>query len=43
MITNDLLIEALKIAKDNFDFDSEYSKAEAVERYLQELEEANNE
>ena len=37
MITNELLIEALNIAKDNFDFDAEYHKSEAIERYLKEL------
>jgi hypothetical protein len=38
-MTNDLLIEALWIAKDNFDYDAEYHKAEAIERYIKELEE----
>jgi hypothetical protein len=38
MITRELLIESLKIAKDNFDYDSEYHKAEAIERYLIDLE-----
>jgi hypothetical protein len=37
MITNELLIEALNIAKDNFDFDAEYHKSEAIERYLEAL------
>jgi hypothetical protein len=40
-MTNDLLIEALWIAKDNFDYDAEYHKAEAIERYIKELEEEN--
>ena len=43
MITNELLIEALEIAKDNFDYDAEYHKAEAIERYLEELKEEENE
>ena len=38
VITNELLIEALEIAKNNFDYDAEYHKAEAIERYLKELE-----
>jgi len=38
MINKELLIESLQIAKDNFDYDSEYHKAEAIERYLIELE-----
>jgi hypothetical protein len=43
MITNELLIEALEIAKNNFDYDAEYHKAEAIERYLKELQEDENE
>jgi hypothetical protein len=43
MITNDLLIEALWIAKDNFDYDAKYHKAEAIERYIKELEEESDE
>ena len=43
MITNELLIEALEIAKDNFDYDAEYHKAEAIEKYLKELQEEENE
>ena len=43
MITNELLIEALWIAKDNFDYDAEYHKAEAIERYLKELQEDESE
>ena len=42
-MTNDLLIEALWIAKDNFDYDAEYHKAEAIERYIKELEEEADE
>ena len=34
MITNELLIEALEIAKNNFDYDAEYHKSEAIEEYL---------
>ena len=43
MITNELLVEALEIAKDNFDYDAEYHKAEAIERYLKELQEDDSE
>jgi hypothetical protein len=44
MITNELLIEALWVAKDNFDYDAEYHKAEAVEEYIKQLqEEGHNE
>jgi len=37
MISNELLVEALWIAKDNFDYDAEYDKAEAVKRHIEEL------
>ena len=43
MITNELLIEALEIAQNSFDYDAEYHKAEAIERYLKELQEDENE
>jgi len=43
MITKELLVEALEIAKDNFDYDAEYHKTEAIEKYLKELEEEENE
>jgi hypothetical protein len=43
MISNKLLIEALWIAKDNFDFDGEYNKANKVELYIYELEGKDNE
>jgi hypothetical protein len=43
MITNELLIEALEIAKNSFDYDAEYHKAEAIERYLKELQEEADE
>ena len=33
----DILIEALEIAKNNFDYDAEYEKAEATEAYIKEL------
>ena len=33
----DALIEALEIAKNNFDYDAEYHKAEAIERYIEQL------
>ena len=32
-----LLIEALWIAKDNFDYDGEFEKAEKVNEYIKEL------
>jgi hypothetical protein len=39
----ELLIEALHIAKDDFDFDGEYEKAEAIESYIKEIvNEPNN-
>jgi hypothetical protein len=38
VITNELLIEALEIAKNSFDYDAEYHKSEAIERYIKELE-----
>ena len=43
MITDELLIEALEIAKNSFDYDAEYHKAEAIERYLKELQEDESE
>lgn len=36
-MNKELLIEALEIAKDNFDYDAEYHKAEAVEVYIKQL------
>ena len=39
----DVLIEALEIAKDNFDYDAEYHKAEAVQEYIKQLEEGQRE
>lgn len=36
-MNNDLLIEALVIARDNFDFDGEHDKSETVQKYIQEL------
>ena len=39
----DILIEALEIAKNNFDYDAEYNKAEAVEEYIKQLEEGQGE
>jgi hypothetical protein len=43
MISNELLVEALWIAKDNFDYDGEYEKAKEVESHINELEGKNNE
>jgi hypothetical protein len=43
MISNELLVEALWIAKDNFDYDGEYDKANKVESYINKLEGENNE
>ena len=43
-MNKEILIEALWIAKDNFDYDAEYHKAEAIERYIKQLqEEGHNE
>ena len=39
----DILIEALEIAKNNFDYDAEYHKAEAVAEYIKQLEEGQGE
>lgn len=36
-MNKDTLIEALWIAKDNFDYDGEYAKANQVESYINEL------
>ena len=43
MISNELLVEALWIAKDNFDYDGEYDKANKVESYINKLEGESNE
>jgi hypothetical protein len=44
VMNKEILIEALWIAKDNFDYDAEYHKAEAVEEYIKQLqEEGHNE
>ena len=37
-MNTELMIEALYIAKDNFDYDGEYDKASKVRDYLIELE-----
>ena len=37
-MNKELLIEALEIAKDNFDYDGEYDKSAQILVYLQELE-----
>ena len=39
---NELLIEALGIAKDNYDFDGEYDKSEQIETYIKALENKND-
>ena len=36
-MNKETLIEALEIAKNSFDYDAEYHKSEAIERYLEEL------
>lgn len=41
-MNKELLIEALEIAKDNFDYDAEYHKAEAVEEYIKQLQEGES-
>jgi hypothetical protein len=38
-VNREILIEALEIAKNNFDYDGEYDKASEVLAYLQKLEE----
>ena len=38
MISNELLVEALWISKDNFDYDGEYDKANKVESHINKLE-----
>ena len=38
IMNKELLIEALEIAKNNFDYDGEYDKSAQVLKYLQELE-----
>jgi hypothetical protein len=40
-MNKETLIEALEIAKNNFDYDGEYDKAAEVVAYLKELEEEN--
>ena len=40
-MNKEVLIEALEIAKNNFDYDGEYDKAVEVLRYLKELEGEN--
>jgi hypothetical protein len=42
-VNREILIEALEIAKNNFDYDGEYDKASEVLAYLQKLEGENNE
>jgi hypothetical protein len=42
-MNKEILIEALEIAKDNFDYDGEYDKAGQLLAYIQELEGENNE
>ncbi len=39
----EILIEALEIAKNNFDYDGEYDKASEVLAYIQKLEGEGNE
>jgi hypothetical protein len=34
----EILIEALEIAKNNFDYDAEFDKAEAVQEYINQLQ-----
>jgi hypothetical protein len=41
-MNKELLIEALEIAKDNFDYDAEYHKAEAVKVYIKQLLEGDS-
>ena len=37
-IDSEILIEALEIAKNSFDYDSEFDKAEAVQKYIRQLQ-----
>lgn len=37
------LIEALAIARDNFDFDGEHDKAQAIRDYIETLKEGDHE
>jgi hypothetical protein len=37
-IDKEILIEALEIAKNNFDYDAEFDKAEAVQKYIKQLQ-----
>ena len=37
-MNNEILIEALEIAKNSFDYDAEYHKAEAVQEYINQLQ-----
>jgi hypothetical protein len=39
----EILIEALEIAKNSFDYDAEYHKAEAVQEYIKQLQEGEGE
>jgi hypothetical protein len=39
IMDKEILIEALEIAKNSFDYDAEYHKAEAVEEYIKQLQE----
>jgi hypothetical protein len=34
----EILIEALEIAKNNFDYDGEYDKSELVQEYIKQLQ-----
>jgi hypothetical protein len=42
-MNKEILIEALEIAKNNFDYDGEYDKAAEVLAYIQKLEGEGNE
>jgi hypothetical protein len=42
-MNKEILIEALEIAKNNFDYDGEYDKAAGVLAYIQKLEGEGNE
>jgi hypothetical protein len=39
----EILIEALEIAKNSFDYDAEYHKAKAVQEYIKQLEGGDDE
>jgi hypothetical protein len=41
-MNREILIEALEIAKNSFDYDAEFDKAEAIQEYIQQLQEGDS-